>query len=286
MKALILALWFAAPFAAELLYLSFSRGFMDWSGGSFDPFGDNWIWLKCTYFGLIGFSSGLIAMLALTTTAKHWLLLFVPILMSVLDFVPKDEPWTCSYTDQAIDFVGYAISRVFPYIPQDKEIPPGQSPVIQPLTHIAIKTPKGTLAIISGHGLLRTYEWDGVTRLLELFPPDKGEHSFHSRRYSEEGVRIPAYDWEDHKGITRGEAWESRVNFKSMHEANSWLEGRRDKALPCVWTHDGLVVGWSTDCDDKSLTILVYQVLINSEKPSSLAGSDDSKFAFRTVSNK
>jgi hypothetical protein len=256
---------------------------MDWSGGTYDRFGDNWIWLKSAYFGLIGLSVGLIAMLALTATAKNWFFLAVPLLMSVLDFLPHDELWNCSYVDQAIDFVGYTMSRVFPDTPQDKEYPPGASPAIPPMMHITVQTPKGSLGITSGHGLLRTYDWDGVTRSLELYPPDNGDHSFHSRRYSAQRARIPAYDWVNHKGITRGEAWESRTNFRSMHEANSWLEGQRDEALPCVWTHDGLVVGWSTNCDWKSLTILVHQVLINGKKPTSLNGSDDSKFAFSSA---
>jgi len=69
------------------------------------------------------------------------------------------------------------------------------------------------------------------------------------------------------------------MNFKSLPEANSWLEGQKDEALPCVWTNDGLVIGWSTEVDWKSLTVVVYQILINGEKPSKLMGSDDARFS-------
>jgi hypothetical protein len=281
MKSLILSLWFAAPFGALFFWLNLMQSFASWSGGAFDRGGQNWIWLKCGYYGLVGLLFGLALMLALTKYSKWWLLIFVGFAMVILDFVPRDELWNCSYVDQAIDYVGYAISRMFPYVPHDVEIPPGHSPVIPPLTHVTVETPKGRLGIKSGHGLLRTYEWDGVTRSLELLPPESGrygDHSFHSRRSLNSGERVPSYDWVEHNGITRGEAWESQMNFKSLQQADAWLEGRRDKTLPCVWTHDGLVIGWSTECDWKSLTIEVYQLLINGQKPSALMGSDDGKF--------
>ncbi|HEY9774876.1 MAG TPA: hypothetical protein V6C81_14025 [Planktothrix sp.] len=285
-KALIIGLWFAAPFAACFLWLNLFKAFMDWSGGSFDRFGQDWIWLKCAYYGSIGMLVGVVLILQTKWNTKG-LLLCVPILLIVLDCVPHDELWNYSYVDQAIDFVGYSISRIFPYVPRDSKIPLGESTVIPPLSHITVKTSKGTLGIISGDGLLRTYEWDGVKRSLELIPPGAGkydDHSFHSRRFLKNGTRRPAYDWANHAGITRGEAWEIYKNFATLGQANVWLEGQRDPALPCVWTKDGLVIGFSTDVDWKSLTVVVYQVLIAGKKPSHLAGSDDLNFTFQKVS--
>jgi hypothetical protein len=256
---------------------------MDWSGGSFDQFGENWIRLKCAYYGVIGLLVGLIFMLVLTRSARNSLLFCIPIAMIVVDFLPPDELWSCSFVDKTIDFVGYSISRIFRYTPQDSPVPSGTSAVLSPMTCLEVETPKGRLSITTGHGLLRRYTWDGVSRSLELIPPNKQDNSFHTRHYSANRERVASYDWQIHNGITRGEAWETRINFKSVRDADVWLEGQQDEALPCVWTHDGLVVGWSTEVDSQALTIMVYQVLVNGQKPSSLHNSNDSKFILRSV---
>jgi len=147
---------------------------MSWSGGAFDRFGHSWIWLKCGCYGLAGLLVGLAFTLTLTKDPMSGLLFLVSLALVILDFVPRDEVWNYSYVDHAIDYVGYVISRLNPCVPHDAATPHGHLPVFAPTTHITVETPKGRLGIISGHGLLRTYEWEGVARSLELIALSNG----------------------------------------------------------------------------------------------------------------
>ena len=72
--------------------------------------------------------------------------------------------------------------------------------------------------------------------------------------------------------ITRAVLEEGQQHFSSADEAVAWLAGRRST---CVWTGDGLVVGWSKNTARKQLNVEVWQIYINGAKPNNLAGAQD-----------
>jgi hypothetical protein len=186
--------------------------------------------------------------------------------------------WGYSYLDSAIWRAGYLATRLAPDHPTDAPLQSNATPAIQPLTQVDARTPIGAIRITSGRGKLRTFTWDGVTRSLDLLPPEtssEDESRFHTRRHGRDGTRHPWYDWAEHQGIVRGEEWEGVQSFRSQADAEAWLAREQNNTMPFVWTHDGLVVGWSTHVDWRSLTVECYQVLIDGRKPTQLAGSDD-----------
>jgi hypothetical protein len=61
----------------------------------------------------------------------------------------------------------------------------------------------------------------------------------------------------------------------SHADAEAWLASEQNETMPYVWNNDGLVVGWSTGVDSRSLSVMCYQVLIGGQKPTHLAGSQD-----------
>jgi len=278
-RSLHLALWFLGPSILAFLWFSLIRAFATWEGTPFEPLGFGWICLKSGYYGVVGLLFGFAILQGSRTR-------FVPLLLGVALIGAEQllrDPSGVKYLNIAIDRIGYYVSRTSPPVPHDSPLRAGPLPAIPPLTQVTAHTPLGVLRITSGHGLLRTYTWDGVSRSLELIPPDPGpygERSFHTRVFRH-GERVPWHDWEDHSGITRGEAWESRKDFSTLAEADAWLAKQQNETMPYVWTNDGLVVGWSTDVDWRSLTVEIYQILIQGERPSRLAGSDDSKVVVR-----
>jgi len=279
-QTLILLLWFAAGMLAEFSLLTERASFMSWSGSYFQSFGPGWIWLMSLWYGIAAILLGTTLLFFFTKPRLSWIPLLFCITMVATDHFPRQEPWQESYTDKCIYWFGYACSLISPQRPQDKPIPEGLRPVIPPRTRIQAETPLGRIAITSGNGLLRTFEWDGVSRSLELLPPDQsqyGDPSFHSRHHVG-SLRTPSYDWSEHKGITCGETWESYKNFDSVDAASGWLEGETEPCMPAVWTHDGLLVEWSTGVDYRALTVIITQVLINGKKPTHLPGSSDDRF--------
>jgi hypothetical protein len=287
LRAVILILWFVAAALPTFAGLSLYRGFLDWEGGLFDKFGPGWILLKSIWYGLVACLVGGTIMLRFGRVKFAWAPLIAVIVMVVADQIPGDQAYQRSLVDRLIDWTGYQCFLLAPSSPKDLPVPSGLSPVLPPNIRIEAQTPRGTIAITTGNGLLRTYEWDGTKRSLQLLPPDAGKlngQSFHSTQFGPDGVRIPSYDWPEHQGISRADCTETRRDFQSLNEAADWLEGQTgDNTLPAVWTNNGLVVAWSTGMQDKSLTIKLTQIFIKGKKPSHLPGSQDGKFIIRSL---
>ena len=249
--------------------------------------GTAWYLLKGGYYSAIAVLVGSVVIPAGPGVARPWPRLLLACCLLAADFLPFNRAWGVSLVDEGIDRIGYLVSRLSPPQPHDDPTPPGPKPVLSPMTQLVAHTPEGEITIASGHGLLRTYSWEGATRSLELIPPSRdlyGEQHFHTRHDSPDGERTPAYDWQEFRGIVRGEAWESEQHFQTLNEAEAWLQKENDPALPLVWTNDGLVVGWSKRVDYKALTVVVHQIFVNGRKPTQLAGSQDSLVSVKAVS--
>ena len=290
-----LPLWFLFPAFSSYAFSVFGRML---ALGPWDPFevgGDQWMWIKACFNGLVGLVIGFAIRprpeyeyRVRRQSAARIASLIAAILLITLDHWRVDESaWKTTFVDRAIENIGYRMAVAHPFVVRDVPVAEGPRlhPALPPMTHVVAVTPSGPLEIASGHGSLRALTWDGVTRSLQLFPPEDAEDpcsEFCTRR-EVDFLRFPTHDWVAHKGISRGEEWEATVEFETMAQAEEWLQKKQDPTVPLVWTHDGLVVGWSTHVDYKSISVFVYQILIHGSKPDSIPGSSDDRFRITSM---
>jgi hypothetical protein len=267
------------PCGFVLARAALQRMFALWSGSPFDLFGVAAVVIKVALYAGAGGLIVLVFELFRKRRGTAWLAACAALAILIGDQTPRPaDLWGYSYVDSAIWRIGYLATRVAPYHPSDAPLQSMATPALPPLTRVDAHTPVGDIQITSGRGSLRTFRWDGVTRSLEILSPEtssENESSFYTRRFGRDGIRHPWYDWAEHRSIVRGEEWEGVKSFRTQADAEAWLAKEQNKTMPFVWTHDGLVVGWSTHVDWRALTVECYQVLVDGRKPTQLAGSDD-----------
>lgn len=269
----ILTLWFLAAWLVDFYALSFWRSFMSWSGGSFDRFGSSWIILKSFWYGLVGLLMGISVKCLLERKTYGLVIALLMVSLIVADFDWNfDDLYDRTPVDRLIAGIGYGLSRIAPYNPCDDPIPAGHKTVLKPRQLVEVTTPSERFSIEAGSGSRRWIHWDGVTRAIAISPTDRD-----SFRFPVEEERYPGYDWERHRGVTRCQYYESRVNCKNQKAAAAFVEGvvgrnqSSGSGLVCNsgCTRDGLLVSWMTGANLEELTIEVYQVLVN-DKPAKL----------------
>jgi hypothetical protein len=287
LRGRIVVLVALVPAGLVLARAVLQRLFALWSGSPFDLFGSASIAIKVALYC----SAGLLLALAFKSFLKGRRAAWLPACAAIAIFISDQTPrpadlWGYSYMDSAIWRIGYLATRIAPYSPADSPTESKATPAIPPLTRIVAHTRVGEIQITSGRGRLRTFRWDGVTRSLELQPPEsgtEGDSLFFTRRYGRDGVRRPWYDWAEHNGIVCGEEWEGVKSFRTQADAEVWLAKKQNRTMPFVWSNDGLVVGWSTHVDWRALTVECYQVLVDDKKPVQLAGSDDRSLVMTAI---
>ncbi len=161
----------------------------------------------------------------------------------------------------------------------DKPVPIDCEYVMEPNTKIIAKSPLGTIEIVSGNGLKRSYTWDGQTRSVEMWPRQE-------LWMGNKGMYFPGLGehWQSVNGITRGVVQEGRLNFDSVEEAVNWLAHHNaSKYKP--YRSDGLCVWWSMTPARRQLNVDVLQILVKNEKPQSLPGADDAYIAIEPATS-
>ena len=153
----------------------------------------------------------------------------------------------------------------------DGPIPAGTEVVMAPGSSITAETATGTITITAGKGLLRSYTWEGATRSVEM-----GARKV--RWYGSLGLAFPGPGdhWKEHNGITRGVLEEGQMRFASLAAAMKWINDR-SKGTPLVYRNDGLLIAFGKNLPRKQLNVEVWQIYINGQKPTTLAGSQDAK---------
>lgn len=282
--------WFLLPLSASFLWILLGRCFVNFSGGSFDGLGTGWIVLNGLYNGAILGSISVLTFVAFQMRSSNKsaasVAIVAAVMLAIISHLTNDDGNFESIRDRAIRRLGYVLffapwSRTQSV--GDRPAPSGFKPVLTPHECVEFSTPNGDLAIKAGNGLRRTFCWKGEERSIELLPecrrtwmePEDPSHFLvsHCRR----GERWPGFDWLEHDGTTRGNVVEACVNFNGEGPALSWIRANSGELLPLVHTRNGLVLGWSKGTDIDTLTVVIFQVLINGEKPHDLALSDDSK---------
>ncbi len=158
--------------------------------------------------------------------------------------------------------------RFYNWIEDDPAVPTKNEIVMPPLSTIKAETPNGKIVIKSGVGLKRYYTWNGETRYVVMQPRDQ-------RWYGSLGLYYPGsgFHWSaTADGIKRGVLEEGHQYFKSKNEAFEWIA--KQVYWGAVYRDDGLLVQFNkTGAPAYTLSVAVWQIYINREKPKQLIGS-------------
>ncbi len=151
----------------------------------------------------------------------------------------------------------------------------GIESVMSPGMQISATTERGTIVIGASAGFERSFTWDGATRSVVMWPRKE-------RWYGNKGLYFPGTGehWKDHGGITRAVVEEGHQNFATIDEALEWVKARTWISL--VYRDDGLVVGWTTRPEQRTLAVEVWQIDIDGRKPGRLPGSQNEKITVTT----
>ena len=147
--------------------------------------------------------------------------------------------------------------------------------VMPPGSIIEATNRQGTMRIDALDKYTRRYTWKGKSKTFRLYARSE-------RWYGSKGAYRPTGDRDMHAVLGEGQQ-----HFSSIEEVYPWLmaqsyNGRHE----VVYTSDGLVVVWQeqrhpTVPNYSALSVDVWQIYINGEKPSSLIGATD--VAIRSV---
>jgi len=149
---------------------------------------------------------------------------------------------------------------------------PNAELVMEPRSVIEATTSQGTMQISYVDRYTRRYIWDGYDKTFS--------HQTRQKRwYGSLGMYRPTGDRTMHAVLEEGQQ-----HFSNYTEAKNWIT-EQQRFTDCVWTRDGLVVGWKQEGRQKdgflALQVDVWQILIGGKKPS-LPGASPSKIR-RTV---
>ena len=161
-----------------------------------------------------------------------------------------------------------SLGRLNNWIAGDPAIPAKNEIVMPPSSTIKCETPNGKIVIKSGKGLKRYYTWNDETRYVVMQPRDE-------RWYGSLGLYYPGtgFHWKSTTdGTKRGVLEEGQQHFKSKEKALKWIE--KQVHWGAVYRDDGLLVNFhKTGAPVHTLSVGVWQIYIDGEKPKHLAGS-------------
>ena len=151
--------------------------------------------------------------------------------------------------------------------------------VMTPGMSITARTRTGTVTVTAGHGLKRTYAWEGASRSATLWPRSE-------RWYGSLGAYHPApfEPWREHHGITRGVVEEGQQHFYSENKALAWIR-QQIGFYPTVYRNDGLLVSFGKVLERRQINVEVWQLFIRGRKPHRLPGSQNTAIQVSTESS-
>lgn len=131
--------------------------------------------------------------------------------------------------------------------------------------HIEATNDNGTVVIDYIGPLKRRFRWDDYDEERTLIPRKE-------RWLGELGAYDPATTYFWNVFTTRIVSNDSQLHFESMEEIDKWLY-QGSAVEDWVYTDDGFVVGFSKNSSRSQISIQVFQLYLNGEKPKKLKGS-------------
>ncbi|HEY1121062.1 MAG TPA: hypothetical protein VGE67_05660 [Haloferula sp.] len=133
----------------------------------------------------------------------------------------------------------------------------------------------GTVEILAGKGLKRTYTWEGESRSATVWPREERWHGSLGAYFPG-----PGGHWKEHRGVTRGVLEEGQQHFRNESEALSWLR-KQSSYYATVYSKQGLVVSFDKVPDRRQINVELWQVFIGGKVPEDLPGDSDGKLHFQ-----
>lgn len=260
------------PFVVLLEWGLICNAFSAYGLATFDNPGLGWVCMNAMINGALGGATVLLIGLPLTQPFSFNCRLFLSLACAVVLICFGIILDTGTRLDTLILKIGYQLTIPYLKKPLDASYPTSFQSVLPANSQVCATTPIGKICIVTGRGLLRTYEWHGASRSVQLTLA-RDDRDLVSRR-SLNGW--PGYDFVEHDGVSRLNALETRLYFSGEGQALAYLRAMNSSILPLVHTRDGLTIGWSKGTDRSTLTVFIAQVLINGIKPENLPQSNDS----------
>lgn len=136
---------------------------------------------------------------------------------------------------------------------------------------IQATTEIGLVKLYASSDLQRSCEWKSATRSATLEA---------RKDSSPDGPILYFYGFGEDSGqanvTTRIEFLEGKKSFQTPDQAILWIRQQSER-IPTVYRNDGLLVSSNMNAERNQLTIEVWQILINANKPMSLPGGDDAQ---------
>lgn len=142
---------------------------------------------------------------------------------------------------------------------------------------MAVKATVGAarLQIYATHADHRAYEWENATRNVIL------QRTLNTT--SPQSIHFSGTSSIDQIWPHRTVGSEGILTFQSLPEINDWIAAQTKKH-PTVYTSDGLCI--SCDESAEQLTVEIWQILLNGEKPRQLSGANDEAISVTTPTNR
>jgi hypothetical protein len=150
-----------------------------------------------------------------------------------------------------------------------------QELVLQPGVRLMAATSSGTIGVIAGEGIARTYHWQDCTLESSMMARSQ-------RWYGALGIYDPAGVGPlgsllgrlfGCHGISRTVVQEAQVHFGRLSSANHWIAQMTRQPFDSAWTNDGLFIQWGVSPSRQQLNVSVWQVCVAGELPTELRGA-------------
>lgn len=142
-------------------------------------------------------------------------------------------------------------------------------------TRLTVITPVGSVGVVAGIDMARSYEWKGCS-----FKSDTVVRS--SRWMGALGIYdpaprfLPTMPWSKCKGLSRTVVDESQIHFEDVAGAELWLKRYcTHGGANGVWSNDGLVVCITTTPTREQFNMSLTQICVKGNRPTILLGATD-----------
>jgi hypothetical protein len=158
----------------------------------------------------------------------------------------------------------------------NSKIQPYTETVMRPGMAVSVTNRHGSMQIEAVTETIRRMTWEGGTREVQLMVR-------YERWYGSLGLYSPGdRSFPDHSGIRRAVVEEGQMHFVNEMDFHEWIDTPyRQQVIDLKYRNDGLVVGWMKVPQRKQITVEVWQVLINGNKPTRLEGATDELISLR-----
>jgi hypothetical protein len=150
--------------------------------------------------------------------------------------------------------------------------------VLKPGSRLSVSTLVGSVGVVAGTDVSRTYEWNGCSLKSNMAP--RGTRWLGALGIYDPAPRVlPALPRNKCKGLSRTVVDESQIHFEDVASAELWLKRYcTHSGAYGVWSNDGLVACITTSPSREQFNMSLRQICVKGNLPTVLLGATDSAF--------